>query len=160
MRVTERQIKKLLHESNLIEGYDRADFDAQSLLAWNKLIELDIKSLTKGDICKTQKIITLLQTDLRPDWRGYYRKIDVWVASRKGVDPDLIDDSMRLWVNHVRHGFISPENCHIEFEKIHPFVDGNGRTGRMLMWWQQLKLEQPLTELRAADRQEYYKWFR
>jgi Fic family protein len=48
------------------------------------------------------------------------------------------------WVNHVG------------FETIHPFADGNGRTGRMLMWWQEVQAGQTPTLFKAADRQRYY----
>jgi Fic family protein len=45
---------------------------------------------------------------------------------------------------------------HIALEKIHPFVDGNGRTGRMLMWFQELKLGKTPTLFLAHERQKNY----
>jgi len=49
---------------------------------------------------------------------------------------------------------------HIHFEKIHPFVDGNGRMGRILMNWQRVKVGlQPLI-IWASERQAYYAWFK
>jgi len=48
---------------------------------------------------------------------------------------------------------------HINFEKIHPFIDGNGRIGRMLLNWQRVKLGLPVLVIKESEKQEYYKWF-
>jgi len=50
---------------------------------------------------------------------------------------------------------------HIIFEDIHPFEDGNGRTGRILMNIQRLKIKLPLLIIHEGEEQrEYYKWFK
>ena len=52
------------------------------------------------------------------------------------------------------------EQDHIWFEKIHPFEDGNGRTGRILMNIQRLNAGLPLLIIHEGKEQmEYYKWF-
>jgi Fic family protein len=149
-------ITQLIRESNLIEGYDDPAFDAQGMTAWKYLAKVD--RLDHGHVMKVQKILTLKQTDLQPDWRGYYRKIDVWVGGRKGAHPDAVPALMADWIYLIPER--EPVPHHIEFEKIHPFVDGNGRTGRMLMWWMQAQRGEPYSQLTAADRQSYYAWFR
>lgn len=49
---------------------------------------------------------------------------------------------------------------HIAFENIHPFIDGNGRMGRILLNWQRVKADLPILIIRESERQEYYSWFR
>ena len=46
---------------------------------------------------------------------------------------------------------------HIEFVKIHPFIDGNGRTSRLLMNLELIKAGFPPVVIKLEDRLEYYK---
>lgn len=159
MRVTEKQILELIHESNLIEGYDSIDFDKQSLLAWKHLKLCD--KLTRTDILKVQRLVTMLQTDIIPTWRGYYRSLtntNVFIGGNIATKPEHIEVLMEHWIDIQQTA--DPIEAHIFFEKIHPFVDGNGRTGRLLMWWMQWKRNQPLTKINYGDRFSYYNWFK
>jgi Fic family protein len=45
---------------------------------------------------------------------------------------------------------------HIDFVGIHPFIDGNGRTARLLMNLELLKAGFPPIVIKVADRLEYY----
>jgi len=65
--------------------------------------------------------------------------------------------SIKTWESDEKYKEI--QKAHIEFENIHPFVDGNGRIGRMLMNWQALKAWLDPIVIKVEDRFEYYKWF-
>ena len=45
---------------------------------------------------------------------------------------------------------------HIEFENIHPFIDGNGRTGRLLLIYEMISLGLLPVDVRYEERDRYY----
>ena len=49
---------------------------------------------------------------------------------------------------------------HIEFEKIHPFEDGNGRTGRLLLNYELLKNDIPPVVISKEERVKYFEFLR
>lgn len=148
-----------IHQSNLIEGFDSDRADRDSLAAWKWLIKQP--KLTHGVVCKLQKQITTFQTDMKPFWRGYYRDLSmqrVYIGDKEAMAPGKIKVAMKNLL--AIYPFTHPKTWHVEFEKIHPFVDGNGRTGRMLMWYMEIKHGDEPTLITYDERATYYAWFK
>lgn len=143
----------------MIEGYDDPAFDEQARVAWDYLAPQPY--LTHPIICKVQKIMTLRQTDLMPHQRGYTRnlsKYNVVVGGRVCPSYWLVDGLLDNWLLDMEADgqTLDPLAMHIRFEKIHPFCDGNGRTGRALLWWHQLQRGLEPTLFLAAEKHEKY----
>jgi len=152
-------MKDHIHQSNLIEGIDDLYEDLQSDVAWRWLSKK--RKLTHDVICEVQKIITLNQP-LAPNQRGYYRdvsKMNVRVGGRECPGWSELIALIEDWVFDMQSS-VDPIAMHVRFERIHPFVDGNGRTGRMILWWHQKKQGEKPTLFKADERGKYYKLFR
>lgn len=148
-----------IRESNLIEGYDSIKADALSRASW---LYLSRKNWLKNEhVRHLQEMIVDHQDDLKPEWIGKYRTIPVYIGHKEAPHYSNIAPQMDeiLDILNRRPASVDPQKLHVMFEHIHPFVDGNGRTGRMLMWWHERKLGREPTLIKASDKQEYYKWF-
>lgn len=73
---------------------------------------------------------------------GRYRAIQVRVGRHVPPPPEMVSGLMRELLDWWNKGsaewspVISAAVLHYQFEEIHPFADGNGRTGRMLGLWE------------------------
>jgi len=70
----------------------------------------------------------------------------------------LLQEMIKYYYNHKRkiHPFILACLIHAQFVEIHPFEDGNGRTGRTLMNWILMQADYPKVFVPIRLRQKYY----
>lgn len=85
----------------------------------------------------------------------------IHMAPPADLVPKLIADLFEWYKNSEVHPLIKSAIFHYEFEFIHPFADGNGRTGRMwhsllLGQWKELFYWLPIEELIRSKQAEYY----
>lgn len=154
----EQEVTDFLYESNAIEGVYDNDSLQQAKYAWEYLVEQD--KLTSGVVLKTHKILMLHQP-LRPDERGYFRKVAVYIGGNEAPHASHISTMMKSWIEAANKAKTEDhiKESHVHYEHIHPFVDGNGRTGRMFLNWQRVKNGLPILVIKESERHDYYKWF-
>ncbi len=69
--------------------------------------------------------------------------------------PDLVDSTEKAIVSNSVHPMIIAARFHGFFEYLHPFRDGNGRTGRLVSNYILLRMGHPLLIIPSDSRQEY-----
>lgn len=147
-------------ESNKIEGYDFpvAEYAAalddprkstetvviNTVLAWRSLLKEREEPMSCDRIGRAH--FTLMRGLLPKKEAGCWRSVRVRVGTSIPPAPEHIDLLMRRWVDDYNavHRPLDALTLHKEFERIHPFVDGNGRMGRMLYALDLLTTEQPI----------------
>ena len=103
----------------------------------------------------------------RPDDKGVYRRIPVRImgAYTEPVQPYMIEPKMTelLSSNEERKSTMTDIErialFHLEFEGIHPFIDGNGRTGRLILNLDLIRNGYPPINVKFTDRKRYYDAF-
>ncbi len=99
--------------------------------------------------------------------KGIYRKIPVAITGSSHIPslPYLIkSDIDQLLSNYEKwkaekHIIEAVSLFHLEFERIHPFIDGNGRTGRLILNLELIKNNLLPIDIKFIDREKYYNAF-
>ncbi len=156
-----------LRESEDIVGYKQAfDFLYESVK--------ENKAITEEFIKKVHSFVLRGE-----EGAGQYRTIQNYVGSLTRIiytpcPPTQVSEKMKAYVEEVqadckRNAVLAEQGQfnwvelfhnlakhHIEFENIHPFVDGNGRTGRLLLIYEMISLGLLPVDVRYEERDRYY----
>jgi excisionase family DNA binding protein len=132
----------------------------EAILYLEKLVDSKT-DLTERDI---RNIHQLVIKEINAENAGRYRNENVIISGATHIPPYhlLVRDqmeqliiSLQSWVKKY-HPLVVAALLHGEFIKIHPFVDGNGRTARLLMNFIAIKYGFPPLVIKKEQRFDYY----
>ncbi|MDR3215113.1 MAG: Fic family protein [Bacilli bacterium] len=149
-------------ETNIIEGSHDVE-DIQETINSVKLFDFVIDTLdepiTKTLLLEFQHLLkanTKLQEYHLLGWKqipNVLRGVDIELAQPYEVIPKI--DNLLRWWDESDKELIDVIKFHVDFEKIHPFSDGNGRVGRFIMLKQCLQNKINLFAIDSADIKKY-----
>ncbi len=131
---------------------------------------LYIEDIAKQEVPLSEYVIKSIHSLVlmnQPQDKGVFRKIPVRImgAYAEPVQPNLIEPKITelLAVNEERKETMNViervARFHLEFEGIHPFIDGNGRTGRLILNLDLIRNGFPPVNVKFTDRKKYYDAF-
>lgn len=183
-RLNEEFLTEYIYNSNAIEGNTltlrETDLVLRGLIIDKKSLKEHlevighkeafdyVRQLVSENTQISEKVIKdihyLVLADKKED-RGIYRRVPVRImgAAHEPVQPYLIipkmEELLEQYKNSKEDIVTKLARFHIEFEGIHPFIDGNGRTGRLLINLELMKAGYPPIDIKFTDRIKYYEAF-
>lgn len=129
-----------------------------------------VEELVKNGTVFSEKVVKDIHSIVlmdKPQDKGVYRRVPVRIMGGSYTPPEpwevpiqmerlLADaEAMRTTMHPIARAAL----FHLRFESIHPFIDGNGRTGRLLLNLELMKAGYPAINVKFADRRRYYDCF-
>lgn len=140
--LTLEQVRELAEGREIPAATERSKREVMNYFAALRFIAKNAKqtALTHEAILKLHAIVAAKVMDQGK--AGKYRSMMVRIGKHLPPPPEQVSGLMRElleWWNKEAPAWspvISSAVIHYQFEHIHPFADGNGRTGRMLALWE------------------------
>ena len=156
----------ILRDQMLRDHEIREVFEAKNLAKVTaELLKNPQERLTNGLVLSLHK---MLLTGISDDIAGRYRRGKEWVriGAHVGANPAFVSGLMTALIEQYpqqrdsQYFLDNIAHFHAEFETIHPFVDGNGRIGRVLINQQLMNLGYPPIIIQSKSKlTDYYPLF-
>ncbi len=145
--------KTIREHLEAINHKEAIDFLEELVQDNNELSEIDIKN-----------IHAIVLKGIDNENAGRYRTENVIISGASHILPYaiIVPESMEKLIyrydewKEKYHPIIVAALLHAEFVKIHPFIDGNGRTARLLMNFEVMKNGYPPIIIKNEERHKYY----
>ena len=171
-RLTEEQTRGIF-ETNTIgqNGGELLNTDdiietANHFRAFDYLLKIAEQPLSESIIKEFHRILKTGTSDERLTWFrvGEYKLLANEIGGQETTDPKDVPEAVgKLLEKYLSKESITIEDIidfHVRFERIHPFQDGNGRTGRLIMFKECLKHDIIPFIIDAEHKGYYYRGLR
>ena len=157
----------ILYNDNSFKIEGKEPREIYEAINHKKALEFVFKNLQKDgafDERLIKNINEIINKDIK-DTKGY-RTIQVFIRGSDHISPapEKIPNLMNYFVYNYQNDeeelFSKIARYHIEFERIHPFEDGNGRTGRVLLNYELLKNNKCPVVITKEDRVKYFEFLK
>jgi Fic family protein len=185
--VSETEISEQVYNSNAIENStlslketekillqidldryisEREIFEAKNLARVISYINIKAKE-KELDFEMILLLHKMLISNIRDDIAGRFRKGDEYVKVANHIAPapdkieELLQNMLSIYYGDVDEDFVKRiAKLHLTFENIHPFVDGNGRIGRVINNYLLIRQGYVPINIKFMDRSKYYDAFK
>ena len=151
--------KGITVDGKTVKDHLEAINHAQALEFIKTLVNKKRGDVTQADILDLHRSILTKIDDANA---GRYRAVAVRIAGSRVILPNALKvpelmDEYTVWLHtsNTDHPVTIAADAHFKFVSIHPFVDGNGRCGRLLMNLLLLQAGYPPAFIRKEDRKRY-----
>jgi Fic family protein len=151
-RLTEEQTRYIFETNTLLTNNENKSINIDDILetinhfkCFDYLLDIAEEKLTEFHIKKFHKLLKNNTAQSKKAWFnvGEYKAYPNEVGGKETTKPDLVSSEMVLLLNNYHNKskiqFKDIIDFHYIFESIHPFQDGNGRVGRLIMFKECLK---------------------
>lgn len=158
----------ILYNDNSFKIQGKEPREIYEAINHKRALELVFKALKDEDTSLKENLIKNINETINQnikDTEGY-RKVQVFIQGSEHIPskPEQILNQMTYFIynynNDINDIYTKIATYHIQFEKIHPFEDGNGRTGRLLINYELLKNNLPPIVISKDDRIKYFEFLR
>jgi Fic family protein len=176
---TQATLSEVLQHEAGVRFESQKEYDIQEIINYRNALEIAVQRLKKRPL--SLNLVKELHAVLMQSVRGHnkapgeFRRVQNWIG-RPGAgieqatfvppSPDVLLEALGTWESYIHADekdlLVQLAIVHAQFEIIHPFLDGNGRVGRLLIpifLAEKGILAQPLFYLSAyfeAHRDQYY----
>jgi Fic family protein len=166
-RLSEEQTRYIFETNTLnVENGDTANVDdiletVNHFACFDYMLDIADQELSEVIIKKFHRILKTNTSDAKKDWFkvGDYKTQPNIVGDTETTLPKQVPEAManllRNYNQRKTQAFEDSVEFHYHFEKIHPFQDGNGRVGRLVMFKECLK-NNVLPFIIEDDKKLYY----
>ena len=154
----------ILFESNTIAKVDDILETTNHFKLVDYMLDIADKKLTEKMIKEFHKILKEGTSDSKLEWFNvgeYKQRANTIGSGIKTTSPNNVEKEMSKlidWYNSLKQVTIKEIiEFHYKFESIHPFQDGNGRIGRIIMFKECLKNNIVPFIIQDADKLFYYR---